>query len=287
MWHNICSTTLANVLLPVVVVLRTNLCHHEYLPQNQHWHFPASNCCPENTPHHPLDFSHLDPGLQCLLLLHFHLPMLAGILLLGAIPGRKGQVHSISRCRQLVLRILRVELCYGLDVQYCSDLHCSRIANESKEEDHRWFHPRILRHVSCFPTWSTRSCTNSFKVVQPLLLSVSPSSTASTIFPTSSTLRLTSPSGLHARPALVSPHLPWRHCDLYCARSSATSQQTATPIGKTRESGLEHTPVDRATNPTQVRAVTTTFRSQAATRTFRTFMSSLAATSARQTAPSA
>jgi hypothetical protein len=56
--------------------------------------------------------------------------MLADIILLGTVPRRSRKVHPIERRRQLLLRILRVELCYGLDIQYCSDLHRSKAANE-------------------------------------------------------------------------------------------------------------------------------------------------------------
>jgi hypothetical protein len=271
----------------VVVVLRTNLRRHEHLPQNQHWHFSASNCCAESAPYHPLGFTHFDPGLQCLLLFHLHLPMLANILLLGAVPGRKGQVHSISHRRQFVLRILRVELCHGLDVQYCPNLHHSRLANEPTEEDYSSIHSRILRCVSHSATWSTCSHTDSFTAAPLPQSSAFLSSTASMTFRTSFTPQPTSPSGRHARPVLVSPHLPSRRYDLSCARSLASSSHhTATQIGRTRESGLEHTPVDRATSPTQARAVTTTSHSQDVTKTSHTSMSSPAATQVPPKAPS-
>jgi hypothetical protein len=56
--------------------------------------------------------------------------MLADLILLGTVPWWQRKVSPIERCRQLFLRILRVELCHGLDIQYCSDLHRSQTANE-------------------------------------------------------------------------------------------------------------------------------------------------------------
>lgn len=134
----------------VVVGLRADLCVHKLCSQSKHRHLLAQNRRRTHPPHHPLDLPYFHRTIQLVLLLSFHFPMLARFVLLGTVQGWRGKMHRFKHCRQLVLRLLGVELRHRLDIQYCSNLHRSWPANEPTEEDYCGYYSCILCHVSRF-----------------------------------------------------------------------------------------------------------------------------------------
>lgn len=121
----------------MVVVGRDMGCCRKLLPQSQHQHFPAANRGRTGPPDHPLDLLHHDRDIRPIPLFPFYVPVLAGTILLDAVPRRyRRKMPFTERDSQRLLRILSYSLRYRLDPYHCADPHRKEAANEPAKEDH-------------------------------------------------------------------------------------------------------------------------------------------------------